>query len=150
MSRLDHIKSLYLEEARRFCPNVTPDWDEGIPAGGWKNVIEKGIPSWSATDGSIAEAFLEMDKDKDGKLTFREFKTQMSKPKLDTSKKQECEALIKSKWDKNGDSMLSKSEMQEIMKDYRPETLERVMTKADTDGDGQISVNEFYKEVFGQ
>ncbi|KAJ1959657.1 hypothetical protein IWQ62_004526 [Dispira parvispora] len=103
------------------------------------------------TEGEIKEIMTLADENKDGQLDFNEFTALLKKDSLAVTKLvkeiEVCRVFVTFDADKNGS--ISRDELREALKamgkPYDDAQLDKLIKEVDTDGNGQIELNEFCK-----
>ena len=91
-----------------------------------------------------------MDTDGNGTVEFNEFLSMMSRKMKDSDKNNEIYQAFQV-FDKNGDGLISKKELNHIMKslgdNLSEDEIEEMIQQADIDGDGEICFSEFVQFI---
>ncbi len=102
---------------------------------------ERGFVDMGQFNQMSKDIFVSMDTDEDGKLVFGEFTSwdfgfiPLAEEKGRASDLKAAQRIVFGLWDRNGDGEISQSELQkDIIADYQ---------RADTDGDGFLTKDEF-------
>ncbi|KAK8789382.1 hypothetical protein WA538_001159 [Blastocystis sp. DL] len=98
------------------------------------------------TEDDIEEMLLNVDRDKDGQISYDEFMkiiSQQIKASEDVDEMAEAFAVF----DVDKDGYITKSELHQVMnrlgENLTDEQLDAMIKEADTDGDGKINIAEF-------
>ena len=98
------------------------------------------------TEDDIEEMLLNVDRDKDGQISYEEFMkiiSQQIKASEDVDEMAEAFAVF----DVDKDGYITKSELHQVMnrlgENLTDEQLDAMIKEADTDGDGKINIAEF-------
>lgn len=102
----------------------------------------------SPTEAELQDMITEVDTNKDGTIDFKEFLKLMSRKMKDTDSEEELREAFKV-FDKDGNGYISAAELRHVMTNLgeklTDEEVDKMMTEADTDGDGQVDYNEFVR-----
>nr|XP_011432002.2 neo-calmodulin [Crassostrea gigas] len=103
---------------------------------------------FSGKDSEIATMFVDLDANMDCEVTLEEYMNEMAKK--DAKSRTEAEMLdIFRKFDRNKDGYVTREELQTTLEECKMRLLEidmdDVMKKADRDGDGKLSFDDFIK-----
>ncbi|OMJ29962.1 Calmodulin [Smittium culicis] len=100
------------------------------------------------SDAELADMINEIDADGNGTIDFPEFLTLMARKMKDTDTEEEIREAFKV-FDKDGNGFISASELKHVMTSLGEKMseaeVEEMIAEADTDGDGQINLEEFLK-----
>lgn len=102
------------------------------------------------TEADLKQMIKEVDIDGNGTIDFDEFLEMMTKHTEYVDDDDDVIAAFKV-FDKNGDGYISSDELRQVMtqlgEKLTDDELDDMIQEADTDGDGQVNYDEFYKMI---
>lgn len=100
------------------------------------------------TEAELKEMIAEVDANKDGTIDFKEFLGLMASQTKERDSEEELREAFKV-FDKDGNGFISAAELRHVMtslgEKLTDEEVDAMMKEADTDGDGQVDIEEFTK-----